>query len=194
MDSNTIIIAFGANMTSTLGSPSDAIREAFKRLCVASFRPVAMSRFYRSAAYPAGSGPDFVNACGLFRASGSPTDILYLLHEIESGLGRVRHGRWMPRVIDIDLIDCGNIIHPSDVTLRHWRDLPFEEQQKATPEQLILPHPRLEDRGFVLIPMREIVPNWVHPLTGQTLEQLVEALPESQIAGLSPLVADDLRE
>ncbi|MER5171687.1 2-amino-4-hydroxy-6-hydroxymethyldihydropteridine diphosphokinase [Thioclava sp. GXIMD2076] len=185
MDSNTIIIAFGANVPSALGSPSDAIKEAFKRLCDASLRPSAMSRFYRSPAYPAGSGPDFVNACGCFEVSGSPYDVLYLLHEIEAELGRTRLVRWGARVIDLDLIAYGDRVLPEEMTLRHWRGLPFEEQQIATPQELILPHPRLEDRGFVLIPMAEVAPNWRHPLTLKTVRQMIAELPAAQTEGLT---------
>ncbi len=145
-----------------------------------------MSRFYRSPAYPAESGPDFVNACGRFEVSDSPADVLYSLHEIEAELGRKRHKRWVELVIDIDLIAYGDRIFPDEMTLRHWRGLPFAEQQVETPKELILPHPRLEDRGFVLIPMAEIAPNWRHPLTSKTVCQMVKDLPASQVEGLTP--------
>jgi 2-amino-4-hydroxy-6-hydroxymethyldihydropteridine diphosphokinase len=104
------------------------------------------------------------------------------LHHIEHLIGRTRSKRWEPRIIDLDLIDFDGEIAPNPARYRHWRELPLEKQMKQVPEQLILPHPRLQDRPFVLVPMRDIMPDWVHPVTGETLDRLLEGFTKEQLA------------
>ena len=66
-------------------------------------------------------------------------------------------------------------------------DLPPDRQRIDTPDRLILPHPRLQDRPFVLIPLADILPDWVHPVTGQSVRQMVQRLPADEIAAICPL-------
>ena len=91
------------------------------------------------------------------------------------------------RTLDLDLLALGDSVVPDEATQTAWRDLPAEEQPRRTPDRLILPHPRLQDRGFVLIPLADIAPDWRHPLTGQTVAQMRDALTPAQTAGIVPI-------
>lgn len=185
------LIALGANLPSDAGSPARTLTAALARLEEDGFTLSAVSRFYRSPAFPAGSGPDYVNACAALDASPgqTPAAVLTALHRVEDALGRVRTERWQARKVDLDLIAAGDALLPDAETHRQWRDLPLAQQMRATPEQPVVPHPRLQDRAFVLIPLAEIAPRWCHPATGRTVQEMLDALPEAEKAGLMPVSA-----
>lgn len=139
----------------------------------------AISRFYQSPAFPVGAGPDYINAAVTLRTSLTPQDLLACLHQIEADFGRTRRARWGTRTLDLDLIAYGDHILPDPDTHRHWRDLPLAQQSQSAPSTLILPHPRLQDRAFVLAPLLDIAPNWCHPLTGLSVVEMFAQLPQS---------------
>ncbi|MDT3681738.1 MAG: 2-amino-4-hydroxy-6-hydroxymethyldihydropteridine diphosphokinase [Truepera sp.] len=138
-------VALGAN----LGDPAAQLREAASRL--SRLAPVlARSHLYESAAQggPAGQ-PPYLNAVVALAAGdwlGREAALLSELLAIEEELGRVRRERWGPRVIDLDLLDVAG-------ALRH--------------DGVRLPHPRIEERAFVLAPLLDVEPTWRHPLTGR---------------------------
>jgi len=112
---------------------------------------------------------------------------------VEADYGRDRtKGRWSARVLDLDLVAFDNMILPDVPHLEHWINLPLDQQKTKAPDRLILPHPRLQDRAFVLAPMAEIVPDWRHPLTGRTVAQMLADLPPDALAGIQPMPAADL--
>ena len=119
----------------------------------------------------------------------APDEMLQALHRIESRLGRTRTNRWEARGIDLDLIACGAEIRPDAETEAQWRALPLEAQMRLAPDRLILPHPRLADRAFVLIPLAEIAPLWRHPATGKTVSDMVAALGAAEKAAMKPFCA-----
>jgi 2-amino-4-hydroxy-6-hydroxymethyldihydropteridine diphosphokinase len=148
---------------------------------------VAVSRFFKTPAHPAGAGPDFVNAAALLETPLSPERLLAALHAIEADHGRTRDQRWGDRTLDLDLLLLGDRVLPDAATLRRWIELPADRQRREVPDHLILPHPRLQDRGFVLIPLAEIAPAWRHPLTGITVAAMAAALPEAGKAAICPV-------
>lgn len=100
--------------------------------------------------------PDYLNACALLKVQMSPQELLEKLLAIEAKFGRVRQERWGPRILDLDLLLFDNLI-------------------LKTPN-LVLPHPCLRERAFVLVPLAEIAPNWIEPVSGKAIAQLVQAV------------------
>lgn len=182
-----ILIALGANLSSDLGGPADALAAAIARLPAAGVRIAALSRFFETPCFPAGAGPDYVNAALRAETQLGPRAVLDALHGIEAELGRVRQQRWGQRVIDLDLIAYGERILPDLATFSRWRDLPAARQTSATPDDLILPHPRLQDRAFVVVPLRDIAPDWCHPVSGDTVTDMLAKLPYEDRAAVTPL-------
>lgn len=146
------------------------------------------SGHFRSSAFPPGSGPDFVNGVLLCDPGGErPAGIMAAMHEIESTLGRVRRARWAARTLDLDLVDYAGMILPDRAEQTRWRRLPPQDQQRETPGQLLLPHPRVQDRAFVLVPLREVAPDWRHPVTGCGVDEMIAALDPADVADVTPL-------
>ncbi|MTH79311.1 2-amino-4-hydroxy-6-hydroxymethyldihydropteridine diphosphokinase [Paracoccus aestuariivivens] len=191
LSSKLALIALGGNLHSLAGTPEDTLRAALRQIVgIPSVALTGVSRFWRTPAFPEGSGPDYVNAAACLQTDSAPEALLEAFHRIEADLGRVRQGpRWQSRGIDIDLIAYGGAVLPDAETQLRWLGLPPEQQALSAPETLILPHPRMQDRGFVLFPLAEIAPNWVHPQLKRCVSELLSILPAEAREGIAPLNA-----
>jgi 2-amino-4-hydroxy-6-hydroxymethyldihydropteridine diphosphokinase len=189
----TLLLAFGANMPFAGKSPENIIFLALTDICSSSLEIVSVSPLYRTPCFPAGAGPDYVNAAAkvTLRQALSFDSILCLLHAIERRYGRERSLRWGGRTLDIDLLAIDDQILPDRVTQAGWMDLPADRQRLEAPSQLILPHPRLQDRAFVLIPLADVAPDWCHPVLGRTVLQMRDSLPALDRAGVVALSGTD---
>lgn len=183
------LVALGANLPFAGEPPETTLRRAVKALSEEGLSVLAVSRFYATPCFPAGAGPDYVNAAAVLDAGAEadPASLLARLQKIESDFGRERTFRWGMRTLDLDLLALGDSVLPDVATQDAWRNLAPEAQARAAPALLILPHPRVQDRAFVLVPLADVAPDWVHPRTGLTVREMLAALPAADRDAVKPL-------
>lgn len=175
-------IGLGSNWCPDIVSSRLLIDQTVASLRQQNINILAISAFYQTEPFPANGDPDFVNAVVLVETDLSPGAVLDVLHTIENDMGRTRTHRWEQRLIDIDLLYYGDQILPDLATQTHWQDLPLSDQMTSAPDQLILPHPRIQDRPFVLIPLRDVAPNWMHPVLNKSVTDMCASLDPAEIA------------
>lgn len=181
------LVALGSNQARREADVTEVLCEAVKALERRGVVIRAKSRFFSTPCFPKGAGPDFVNSAIAVSDVQDAASFMSLLHEVEADFGRVRQNRWGQRTLDLDLIVLGGTILPDAETLQTWIDLPLEQQAKVAPDRLLLPHPRVQDRSFVLVPLMDIAPDWIHPLTGLSVRQMHDALSFDDRASVKPL-------
>jgi 2-amino-4-hydroxy-6-hydroxymethyldihydropteridine diphosphokinase len=158
-----ILLALGANLPSSAGPPQATLKAALDVLDRSGVSLCAVSRFYESPAWPDRALPCFVNAVAMVSSGLGPSELLNLLHAVETSFGRTRSMaadgsgeiRNAPRTLDLDLID-------------------YDGRREEGPP--VLPHPRATARAFVLLPLRDIAPGWQDPVSGLGLDALIARL------------------
>jgi 2-amino-4-hydroxy-6-hydroxymethyldihydropteridine diphosphokinase len=183
----TVLVAMGGNLESEIGPPRVILGYALASLRIMTNSLVRKSKYFVTPCFPIGYGPDYVNAAVSFQFQGESHELLAILHRIEANFGRRRTRRWGGRVLDLDLLAFGDKIAPTVKVFEAWRDKPLTEQVSQTPQELILPHPRMQDRAFVLGPLMDVAPDWRHPVSGHTVRQMYNRLPAEDRAALKPL-------
>jgi 2-amino-4-hydroxy-6-hydroxymethyldihydropteridine diphosphokinase len=156
-----ILIALGGNLNSHAGTPTQTLSAALRTLESNAANIVAVSSYYVTPAWPDPADPVFVNAVAQIHTRHDPAALMKLLHETETAFGRIRSTRNAPRTLDLDLLDYDGLV------------------QDGPP---LLPHPRMAQRGFVLVPLAEVAPHWRHPVTGRAVQDLIAALPQGERA------------
>ncbi len=159
-----ILIALGSNLSGDFETPEALLRAAVRDLAgPGGVCMRAASRIWLTAPVPVSDQPWYRNAVIRVETDKSPSDLMTFLLETEARFGRARSVANAARTLDLDLLDFeGQIIH----------DTPH----------LTLPHPRMEDRAFVLRPLAEIAPDWTHPVSGRGVADLIADLPPDQAA------------
>ena len=156
-------IALGANLPGRFASPAAAVEAAIGALQEPEIALLSRSRLYRSVAWPDPSEPEFINAVISVMTDLDALNLLARLHMLEAEFGRERRKPNAPRPLDLDIVD-------------------YAGRVSASGETPILPHPRMTDRAFVLLPLADIAPDWRHPVTGTPIADLVRALPDPSAA------------
>jgi 2-amino-4-hydroxy-6-hydroxymethyldihydropteridine diphosphokinase len=149
-----------------LGDPPAQFVQALALLDPAGVKTLRRSSLYRSP--PLGPPqPDYVNAVVEVETELTPAFLLSEILKVEQQLGRKRDRRWGPRLLDIDILFCGDVL--------------------VSAPGLTVPHPGLSTRAFVLVPLAELAPGARHPGLGRSVEQLLAALPRAEVSSIRRL-------
>ncbi|WP_264212123.1 2-amino-4-hydroxy-6-hydroxymethyldihydropteridine diphosphokinase [Leisingera thetidis] len=183
----TSLIALGGNLPADANAPQVTLSKAINALQSEDITLRCVSRFFQTPCFPAGAGPDYVNAAVAVETSLAAEELLARLHAVEAQFARVREQRWGMRTLDLDLVDHGGQVLPDEAGFGRWLGLPLERQMQEAPGQLILPHPRIQDRAFVLVPLADIAPRWRHPVLRKTAAEMLSELPPEDVAEVKPL-------
>ena len=166
-NNDLIYIALGAN----LSNPNQTFRAALADMTDQGIQIQKVSSLWQSPAWPPGSdAPDYLNAVASVRFEGSAGELLSQLQAIEFVHGRVRSERNAPRTLDLDILDFRGMLI----------DLP----------DLMVPHPRMLTRGFVLFPLEEVAPEWRDPIGGLPVAHHIAALPFDDVKDMKPVNRD----
>lgn len=184
---STALIAMGSNLPSSAGDSAQTLGQAIQSLSDSGMLIAAISRFFRTPFFPSKVAPDFVNAAILVTSNQKPAGLLADLHRIELEFGRLRVQRWGSRTLDLDLLAVGQTVLPDTSTQHHWMNMSSAVQRHQAPDQLILPHPRLQDRAFVLVPLSDIAPDWIHPVLCKSVTEMCSDLPAEDVAAVQPV-------
>ncbi len=156
-----ILVGIGSNLAARqFASPHDTAAAALAQLPAIGVAVLLRSRWYLSEPVPPSDQPWYVNGVAAVETGLAPTALLDALLALETRFGRRRGGRNAARTLDLDLLD-------------------YHGRQCAT-RRLVLPHPRLHERRFVLAPLAEIAPRWRHSRLGLTAAELLAGLPPGQ--------------
>lgn len=161
-----ILIALGANLDSEAGPPRVTLAAALGAMAAKRIRVLKVSHFYETPAWPNPADPPFTNAVALVQTPLGPAALLTALHEIEEAFGRVRGEPNAPRTLDLDLLE-------------------YDGRTENGPP--VLPHPRIGERAFVLVPLADVAPDWHHPSTKKSVRQLLDMIPSEERAKIHRL-------
>jgi 2-amino-4-hydroxy-6-hydroxymethyldihydropteridine diphosphokinase len=156
-------IALGANAVGAWGEPAETLMRALRELKASHIEISAASSIYQTAPIGGGRQLSYLNAVIATRSSNTPTQLLRLCKRLEKAAGRRLGRHWGPRPLDLDILDARGLVLGWPCTRR-------------STGRLVVPHPEMAGRAFVLVPLSEIAPHWHHPALGQTVSQLLSRL------------------
>lgn len=186
-DGTECLLGLGANLPFAGMAPEETVRCAIKEISSDALTEVTVSEFYRSAPVPYTDQPDFVNCVIGGKTTASSLKLMSICQSLEAKFGRQRDGRWQARTLDIDVLAYGDEILP---TASNWHQLMEEGREGTVMANLIVPHPRLHERAFVLKPLADILPEWVHPVFKKTGLELLHSLSAQQVEEVRPFFAE----
>ncbi len=174
---NTLcLIGLGSNQPWGHFNSSDILVSSIYALCRVNIPVLRISRFYKTPCFPTGAGSDYVNATVMVSSQLDAPSLMEVLHFVEEEKDRQRPERWGKRTLDLDLLAYGNKVLPNFQVYDDWRRMSQDLQMQIAPDRLIVPHPRLQDRAFVLGPLMDIAPDWRHPVLDKSVEQMFFSL------------------
>ena len=169
-----LLLALGANRDGAWGDPRKNLARALSELQAAGVTIVRVSHLYRTPPVGSGRQPSYLNAVAVASSALGPTSLLRLLKRLERRAGRRVRPPLQPRPLDIDILDLGG-------RRLNW---PAPGRKRRG---LVLPHPLLHQRAFVLVPLLEIAPHWLHPVLGVHVRTLLARLGAASRRGVHRL-------
>ena len=167
-----IYLNIGSNLPSRDGGREANIFKAINYLKELKLKIIKISSFYESPSYPNNSDPKFINLCVKLESNLKASELLNEIKKIEKKLGRIRIKKNEPRTCDIDIIDFNGEIIKND--------------------ELVTPHPRLHLRNFVIYPLKEIEPNWSHPIFNKNIDSFFHELEKNSHNEITRLIKSDI--
>jgi 2-amino-4-hydroxy-6-hydroxymethyldihydropteridine diphosphokinase len=158
-----ILIGLGSNMTGPWGNPRDCVGRALAALDEQPLKLLKASTLIETTPFGKQDQASYINAVARIETRLRALDLLQVLRCIERSAGRERRERWGERTLDLDILDYNGVVLEDGV-------------EQSTDAELVLPHPAIAEREFVLAPIAEIAPRWKHPVTGLTAKAMLAAL------------------
>ena len=158
-----ILIGLGSNMTGPWGNPRECVGRALAALDKKPLKLVKASSLIETSPFGNKDQPSFINAVARIETRLPALHLLQALRTTERAAGRERRERWGERTLDLDILDYNGVVLEDGV-------------EQSIDAELVLPHPAIADREFVLAPIAEIAPRWQHPVTGLTARAMLAAL------------------
>ena len=185
---NNYVVVLGSNLSSEFGNSAETLKK-----CVDEIRSnpdiesLSESNWYISSSFLNKREPRYVNVGLRFITKLNPIKLLHFTAGLENKYGRKRQERWGPRTCDIDILLCDQLILPSKVYFKKWLNLNISDQLKLVPDELILPHPRLQERTFFLKPLIDLQPDWRHPFLKLKAKEMLDSLPPHELENILEL-------
>ena len=185
---NNYVVVLGSNLSSEFGNSAETLK-----ICVDEIRSnpdiesLTESNWYISSSFLNKREPRYVNVGIRFITKLNPISLLHFTSDLENKYGRKRQERWGPRTCDIDILLCDQLILPSKLYFNKWLNLNLSDQIRLVPDELILPHPRLQERTFFLKPLNDLQPDWIHPFLKVKAKEMLDSLPPYELESIQEL-------
>ena len=185
---NNYIVVLGSNLSSEYGNSIETLKKCVHEIREhLSIEHLLESRWYISSSFLDKRDPKYINVGIHFYTDLKPKELLSFTSGLENKYGRKRRKRWEPRTCDIDILLCDQMILPNKKSFEKWLRLDLSDQIKLVPNELILPHPRLQERTFFLKPLYDLQPDWIHPFLKMKPKEMLDSLPSNELESIKDL-------
>ena len=182
------VVVLGSNLPSKFGNSSETLKKCMDEIrSYSAIQCLLESNWYISSSFVDEREPKYVNVGILLNTNLKPIDLLNYTSGLENKYERKRERRWEPRTCDIDILLCDQLILPNKTHFRKWLKLDFSDQIEISPNELILPHPRLQERAFFLKPLNDLQPDWIHPFLGMKAKEMLDSLPPNELKNIEEM-------
>ncbi len=175
---HSVLLGLGANLPFGASAPRETLKAALEMLARSGLAGPARSKFYETEPVPRSDQPNFIKCVLSVTTDLPPLEVLSACQQTEQAFGRERNARWSARTLDIDILAYDNLVLPG---LREWHRIADGGPDQKMPT-LVLPHPRVHRRAFVLVPLAELMPEWRHPLLDRTAIELLSGISHAERA------------